>query len=120
MHPGRNAAGVRGSMTGAIRRRRSALRFRVQCVVSMVVLAMAQSVAAKVYHHGAYQFEVAPAPAWVNVHEIAAQWDASAPGAHEERWREWLYDRQSDRRGGKRARYYDLAYEAISPELIGD
>ncbi|HET7612092.1 MAG TPA: DUF3857 domain-containing protein [Rhodanobacteraceae bacterium] len=107
-------------MTGEIRRRRSVLRFRVQCVVSMVVLAMAQSAAAKIYQRGAYQFEVAPAPAWVNVHEIPAQWDASAPGAHEERWREWLYDRQIDRRGGKRARYYDLAYEAISPELIGD
>jgi transglutaminase-like putative cysteine protease len=107
-------------MTGAISRRKQALRFWARCLAAIVVSGTAQSVCAKTFHRGTYQFEVAPPPAWVAVHKIPARWDASAPGAHEERWREWLYDRQSNRRGGKRMRYYALAYEAVSPELIGD
>ena len=67
-----------------------------------------------------YAYEVGPAPAWVELADIPAQWDADAPGANDARWRNWLLDRQSDRRNGARVRYSDVAFEPVSAELIGD
>lgn len=67
-----------------------------------------------------YAYEVAVAPAWVETADIPPQWDADAPGARDARWRHWLVDRQTDRRGGARARYADVAFEPVSAELTGD
>lgn len=70
------------------------------------------------FRKGDYEFQVAPAPAWVSVRELPATWDAAAPGARGARWRNWLVDGQIDRRGGRRERYFDRAYEPVSSELI--
>lgn len=67
-----------------------------------------------------YAFEVGPVPAWVVAADIPPQWDADAPGAGDSRWRNWLFDRQADRRRGVRARYSDVAFEPVSAELVGD
>jgi hypothetical protein len=72
------------------------------------------------YQRGDFHFSVAPAPAFVQRHEIPASWDPAAPGANDAPWRFWLYDRQVDRRSGHDAMYTDYAYEATSSSLLGD
>ncbi|HJT97051.1 MAG TPA: DUF3857 domain-containing protein, partial [Rhodanobacteraceae bacterium] len=103
--------------------RRAPARWRAIGIV-LVVLAVIASTgahgAAQVYRKGDYQFEVAPAAAWVVPHEVAATWDPAAPGAAGARWRNWLSDIQVDRRGGRRERYIDAAYEPVSSELTQD
>ena len=72
------------------------------------------------YQRGDFHFSVAPAPAFVQRHEIPARWDPAAPGASDAPWRFWLYDRQADRRSGHDALYTDYVYEATSSSLLGD
>ncbi|HVQ32749.1 MAG TPA: DUF3857 domain-containing protein [Lysobacter sp.] len=77
--------------------------------------------AADVEHkRGDYTFFVGDAPAFVTPREIAAQWDATAPGADETVWRYWLYDEQVDHRKGVDATYTDYAYEPRSASSVGD
>jgi len=80
----------------------------------------ATSSAQSVYKRGDYEFEVAPVPSWVKQHEIAANWDAGAPGSSGARWRNWLVDAQVDRRSHRRERFFDVAYEPVSSELVRD
>lgn len=105
---------------GDVLRRRWVPTLVLLCISAVLVMAIVRPADAKTYQRGAYSFDLAPAPAWVSVHAIPATWPESAPGAHEERWREWLYDTQVDRRDGTHTRYRDMAYEAMSSELIGD
>jgi Domain of Unknown Function with PDB structure (DUF3857)/Domain of Unknown Function with PDB structure (DUF3858) len=105
--------------------RRAALikSLRAFATIALVLCAsvsLAADQESKAYKSGAYEFQLAPAPAWVDVHDVAREWDAAAPGASGARWRNWLWDSQVDRRSGTRERYFDRAYEAVSPELVQD
>lgn len=72
------------------------------------------------YTRGEFSFSVGPEPAFVEVHDVPAQWDASAPGASEARWRFWLNEAQVDRRPGQDTRYIDYVYEARDATLLGE
>lgn len=88
-----------------------------------VVLLFAASVseAATVEHvRGDLRFSTGDAPAFVVRRELPARWDADAPGADDRRWRYWLYDVQSDRRGGRDQTYIEHVFEPKSPSLIGE
>jgi hypothetical protein len=72
------------------------------------------------HKRGDFTFFVGDAPAFVTAHDVAAQWDPKAPGRDDAVWRNWLFDRQVDRRGGKVTTYIDSAYEAIATANLGD
>jgi hypothetical protein len=69
---------------------------------------------------GDYRFSVGPVPAFVQRHDVPAQWDPKAPGADRPPWRFWLYDRQVDRRRGRDQSFTDYAYEVDSASLLGE
>jgi hypothetical protein len=72
------------------------------------------------YQRGDYRFSVGPVPAFVQRHEVPAQWDPKAPGADRPPWRFWLYERQADRRQGRDLLFTDYVYEVNSASLLGD
>ena len=69
---------------------------------------------------GDLRFETGDAPAFVTPRELPARWDPAAPGADDRRWRYWLYDIQSDRRGGRDQVYTEHVFEPKSPSLLGE
>ncbi|QDQ73634.1 DUF3857 domain-containing protein [Pseudoluteimonas lycopersici] len=72
------------------------------------------------YQRGDYKFSVGPVPAFVQRHEVPAQWDPKAAGADRPPWRFWLYERQADRRSGRDLLFTDYAYEVNSASLLGE
>jgi len=72
------------------------------------------------YQRGDYRFSVGAVPAFVQRHDVAAQWDAKAPGVERPPWRFWLYDRQADRRRGQDQLFTDYVYEVNSAALLGE
>jgi len=85
-----------------------------------LLLAGAAQGAVVEHQRGEYRFGTGPVPDFVERAELPAQWPADAPGADDERWRYWLYDLQSDRRGGRDALFVDYAYEARGASLVGE
>src|SRR6185312_8183080 len=79
----------------------------------LLLPAVAQEPAAHSYKSGDYEYAIGPVPAWVTPRDVATSWDAKAPGASGERWRNWLVDSQIERRQGKRERYFDRAFEPV-------
>ncbi len=65
-------------------------------------------------------YEIAPVPAWVVPREVAPAWNEDLPGSDASAWRNWLIDSQTDLRQGRRQRYFDNAYEAISSEMLSE
>jgi hypothetical protein len=72
------------------------------------------------YQRGDYKFSVGAVPAFVQRHEVPAEWDPQAPGAERPPWRFWLYERQADRRQGRDLLFTDYVYEVNSASLLGD
>ncbi|KGQ18430.1 Transglutaminase domain protein [Lysobacter dokdonensis DS-58] len=72
------------------------------------------------HKRGDFKFFVGDAPAWVLKRDVPAQWDPKAPGLDDNVWRNWLIDRQVDRRGGKVVTFIDTAYEPISESNLRD
>lgn len=70
------------------------------------------------YVRGEFRFSVAPAPDWVDPLSIAPRWDEQRLPTGGAQWRNWLLDQQQARFGGRRERYQDMAYEALSPALL--
>ena len=91
---------------------------RVWPWLGMLLLLMVAPSYGKSYQRGGYHFDVAPAPAWVQVRKVADHWPVDAPGASGERWRFWLMDTQIDRRHGHRDVYVDRVYEPVSQEMV--
>lgn len=83
----------------------------------LVAVTANANAASETYERGEFRFGVGPTPAFVLERKPADAWDSAAPGANGAHWRNWLIDAQSDRRGGKRVRYVDLVYEAVSSEM---
>ena len=72
------------------------------------------------HKRGDFKFFVGDAPAFVVPHDVPAQWDPKAPGVDDNVWRNWLIDRQVDRRGGKVVAYSDSVYEPIAQSNVGE
>jgi len=72
------------------------------------------------FQRGEYRFKVGPEPAFVQRHEVPAAWEADAPGATGAPWRYWLYDLQSDNRGGRTQYYVEHVFEPKSASLLGE
>jgi hypothetical protein len=75
--------------------------------------------ASTVHERGEFRFAVGAAPEHVVAITVPAQWDPKV-GGDDDRWRNWLLDRQIDRRGAQPVDYYDHAYEAMTPELVAE
>jgi hypothetical protein len=71
------------------------------------------------HERGEFRFTVAPAPAFVVARDVPLQWDA-AVGASDDHWRNWLIDRQVDRRDAAMVNYFDHAYEPMTPQLVAE
>ncbi len=96
------------------------LRLGILGILALVVFAPLCARGTQTIQRGDYSFDLGDTPNWVDKRALPTAWDSTAPGMSGERWRYWLLDIQSDRRKGKRARYYDQAYEPISSELTGE
>jgi transglutaminase-like putative cysteine protease len=80
----------------------------------------AQAPAAVVEHvQGEFRYAIAPVPAFVVEHAIPDRWDP-AVGAADDRWRNWLLDRQVDRRGADPVEYFASAYEATTTQFVDE
>ena len=74
-----------------------------------------------VHERGEFRFSTGPAPAWVQVRKVAAQWPADAKGDEDStRWRNWLLDTQLDRRSAPHVGYFDQAYQPLASELVDE
>lgn len=86
----------------------------------LLILALAAGAVhgqAKVYERGEFRFSVGPAPAFVQEQAVPTQWPGTI-GSDDDRWRNWLVDRQADRRPDQQVVYIDRVYEPVSPELV--
>jgi hypothetical protein len=94
----------------------------MRILLVMLALLVAGAAGAQEIEHtrGEYRFSVGPEPAFVEQQEVAAEWDAKAPGASGAPWRFWLYDEQVDRRKGLDHTYIDYVYEVKDASLLGD
>lgn len=98
-------------------------RWLLACLLLCSGIAVAATVPlpapkAQVFERGEYRFATGPAPDWVEVEAIPAQWDEKRVASSEARWRNWLLDSQVARHGGRRVRYSDKVYEALSTEYL--
>ncbi|WP_257387178.1 DUF3857 domain-containing transglutaminase family protein [Tahibacter caeni] len=84
------------------------------------MVALAFAARAEEYVRGEFRFAVAPPADWVETQPVAEHWDEQRLPSAGKRWRNWLYDAQYARFGGRRERYQDVAYEATSPALLGE
>jgi hypothetical protein len=75
--------------------------------------------AATAYERGEFRFTVAPVPAFVKPQDVPDAWDAGL-GSPDDRWRNWLLDRQVDRRPGQDIEYYEHAVQPMTPELVDE
>lgn len=69
---------------------------------------------------GGFSFRTGEAPAFVEDRPLPSEWPATAPGAQDEKWRFWRYDRQVDHRPGSDVAYADYVYEPRSQGNIAD
>ena len=69
---------------------------------------------------GGFSFRTGEVPAFVEDRPLPSEWPAAAPGAQDEQWRFWGYDRQVDHRPGADVAYTDYVYEPRSQGNIAD
>jgi hypothetical protein len=69
---------------------------------------------------GGFSFRTGEVPAFVEDRPLPSEWPAAAPGAQDEQWRFWRYDRQVDHRPGADVAYTDYVYEPRSQGNIAD
>ena len=93
----------------------------MQRIAAVLALLLALgSARAEDFKSGGVSFETGPVPAFVDDRAPVAQWPADAPGAQDEQWRFWRYDRQVDHRGPKVVTYTDYIYEPRSQGNMAD
>lgn len=85
----------------------------------LLLLATLAQAGDDIHKRGDFEFSVAPAPGFAEERPLPAQWPADAPGA-DAPWRTWRYDEQVDWRGGGYVDFFDYAFEARAPSLVGD
>jgi hypothetical protein len=69
---------------------------------------------------GGFSFRTGEAPGFVEDRPLPSEWPATAPGAQDEQWRFWRYDRQVDHRPGRDIAYTDYVYEPRSQGNIAE
>lgn len=89
-------------------------------VLAMLVLVAGQAAAQKQFQSGGMAFSAGPVPGYVVQREIPSAWNAGVPGASGAPWRTWLSDIQVDRRKGRHAAWFDMAYEAVDASKLGE
>jgi hypothetical protein len=72
------------------------------------------------YQRGDFSFSVGDEPGFVDQRPVPQEWDATAPGASDTRWRYWLYDIQADRRAGQDMLYVEHVFEPRAESMIGE
>lgn len=92
---------------------------RWMAVVLAFGLAMG-SARADEFASGGFSFRTGEVPAFVEDRPLPSEWPATAPGARDEQWRFWRYDRQVDHRPGRDIAYTDYIYEPRSQGNIAD
>ncbi len=93
------------------------LRFLLGLLACLLVIAPA---GAEDFHNGGFTFSTGPVPAFVQERPPVTAWPAGAPGANDDQWRFWRYDRQVDRRPGQDVAFVDYIYEPRSQGNLGD
>lgn len=76
--------------------------------------------ATTVHERGEFKFAVGPAPAFVQVRDVPAAWPADNTAAADEPWRNWLIDRQVDRRAGGHLSFEDRVYQPMAETMVAD
>jgi hypothetical protein len=69
---------------------------------------------------GGFSFRTGEAAAFVEDRPLPSEWPATAPGAQDDKWRYWRYDRQVDHRPGRDIAYTDYVYEPRSQGNIAE
>lgn len=87
--------------------------------VGLLWLAATAQAGEDIHKRGDFEFFVAPAPGFVQERALPAQWPVDASGA-DAPWRTWRLDEQVDWRRGGYVDFFDYAFEARAPSLVGD
>lgn len=72
------------------------------------------------FSNGGFSFRTGEVPAFVEDRPLPSDWPATAPGAQDDKWRFWRYDRQVDHRPGRDVAYTDYVYEPRSQGNIAE
>lgn len=88
--------------------------------VMLALLLAVGATQAEDFKSGGVSFSTGPVPAFVDDRDPEVQWPADAPGAKDEQWRFWRYDRQVDHRGSEMLVYTDYIYEPRSQGNMAD
>ncbi|MBL8245767.1 MAG: DUF3857 domain-containing transglutaminase family protein [Rhodanobacteraceae bacterium] len=64
--------------------------------------------------------DLRPAPRYVERARLAREWPRDFAADEGLSWRYWLIDTQIDERSGEPTLYFDIAFEAVTAELLGD
>lgn len=86
----------------------------------LLFLVLVGPAGAEDFSNGGFSFSTGPAPAFVRERPVETAWPADAPGANDDQWRFWRFDRQVDRRPGQDISYVDYIYEPRSQGNLGD
>ncbi len=93
----------------------------LQIVLGLIVcLVLSGPAHAEEFSNGGFSFSTGPAPAFVQERAPETAWPADAPGASDDQWRFWRFDRQVDRRPGQDVAYVDYIYEPRSQGNLGE
>ncbi len=84
------------------------------------LLALPALAQTQVHTRGEFKFAVGPAPDFVVERTVAPQWPQDAGAGASDPWRNWLIDRQVDRRGGRYVAFDDRAFQPLSETLVGE
>ena len=84
------------------------------------LLALPALAATQVHTRGEFKFAVGPVPDFVMERSVAEQWPQAAGSDATDPWRNWLIDRQVDRRGGRYLAFDDRAFQPLSETLVGE
>ena len=93
------------------------MRLILAFFMCLLVLAPAR---AETFSNGGFSFSTGPAPSFVVERAPQTTWPADAPGANDDQWRYWRFDRQVDRRPGQDIAYVDYIYEPRSQGNLGE
>lgn len=63
---------------------------------------------------------LSPAPGFVARAKLPPEWPRDAPELEDASWRYWLIDTQVDQRDGEPTLYFDVAFEPLTAERLGD